>query len=115
VTGESGLKMIKKSKEEALNFSFFVDEFVLGANIGEGAFGEVNLCWPKDQRPDLPPIMSIRKLPIDQGIHTMLIDNELRVYEHIKHPHITDKLQIFQDKQHYYMLQEHSLGGHIRN
>ena len=60
-----GLSMIKKDLENALSFASFANEFTLGANIGSGAFGEMNLCWRKDDSPDFPPLMSIRKLPID--------------------------------------------------
>lgn len=68
----------KKSKN---SFDYQLGELVFGASLGEGAFGNVRVAWPKSNKSIMYAVKIMKKAEIISSKHVDHIENEKNILE----------------------------------
>ena len=87
--------------------------YILGAILGQGAFGTVRLCKQIDTRKNFAVKIMQKKAIEKQKIYVELLMNELTILSEKSHPRIMRIIELVEDKESYYIVSEVLKGGEL--
>ena len=98
--------MIKNKVEE------IEDKFQKGELLGEGAFGSVFVCKRKESDDSTAyALKELSKNDHKSGWAAHFLKNELVIMKQLNHPNCVKLIDIFQNEEKYFIVQELMLGS----
>lgn len=88
-----------------------VRDYILGAQLGQGAFGEVRECQHKETKAKRA-VKILRKVRLDEGEKTKMM-NEIDNLKLLDHPNILRMYESYECEKRYYIVTDISRGGEL--
>ncbi|KAL1512420.1 hypothetical protein AB1Y20_005676 [Prymnesium parvum] len=84
--------------------------YKLGRSIGEGSFGFVRVAQERISQ-ELVAVKTFEKSRIKDAAARRRIENEIRVLQRMRHPHVVRLFEVFESAQRVHLCMEHVCGG----
>lgn len=106
-------ELLKGEKTDAMlnRDDNFISNYSIGQKIGQGTFGDVHLCKHMRSQKLRAVRILYKKLMDDVTVNQFM--TEILLLVNLDHPGVVRFIEIFQDKEMYYIVNELCLGGDL--
>jgi len=116
VTEDGNVPEVKRGKSVVGNTKVHRDkklvrDYILGAQLGQGSYGEVRECQHKETKAKRA-FKILRKVRLDEA-EKKRMDNEIDCLKNLDHPNILRMYESYECEKRYYIVTDISRGGEL--